>query len=616
MESQRNVTKIAGALSSFGLALCLIFVTSVATATSDDSEDLLSRDLSDKAYEFGVYLGNDPDMLYRLTVFEKVVIDTSEFSKDEISILRNSGTKVYAEISISTAQKGTSVHEKKKSARLKKVPQTLTNTYYMDPSKKNWRNFVVNTRVKSAEKKEVDGFYLTGADVYDSVGKKNKSDVAAGVFRTIIEIDKKYPKKKIIVEDPLGAFGDDVITREQILRHVDAISKTELNYKPNYSASDDGQDTYQQQTSKKRQSWVKKLKTYKRKGIKIYTIDFTQKKSNKEIAETRARKNGFTSFVGTRDLDNVLWYGGQTSSFVTRPFTEDSIWNTPIDDNPKIEEKSDLMIDTIEDGYSLGRLFLNVEQWTVPIYYADNSTPTYVVDCTSGCGPGFTGSLGYETAAMPIPDNAEPDDTSDGLMTVVNVETGYSYDYFQAEKKGKNWTTAGGFRFDLSDDGVQEISATSTGARGAGFPLMAGLVHRDEILQGHIPHALVMAVDYPKAGSFVWPASAEDGRSEENYAIPEGARIQLNPDLDVDSLGLNRTGTIIARALQEYGAFIGDNSDGLSIYVEGRYAKSPEWENDATGEESIISMEDINDIPLDQLRVLEMGELLTNPYLK
>ena len=46
-----------------------------------------------------------------------------------------------------------------------------------------------------------------------------------------------------------------------------------------------------------------------------------------------------------------------------------------------------------------------------------------------------------------------------------------------------------------------------------------------------------------------------------------GARLRLDPRLDLSTLGLNRAERVIAKALQEYGMVLGDTSGGFTLYA-------------------------------------------------
>jgi hypothetical protein len=281
------------------------------------------------------------------------------------------------------------------------------------------------------------------------------------------------------------------------------------------------------------------------------------------------------------------------------PFSADSPWNTPIGPSPEIDPNSSAMIHTLAASQSEGRFYINIDGWTIPVYYADADTPTFDVPCTSewGCGPGF----GQD---VPIPNGAVPDPQEDAHMAVVDLSRRLSFDMWGAEAVGSGWQTRTGFTFDLDGTGVRPDGVGS--ARGSGFPLLAGLIRLQEIQCGNIDHALVMAYDYPRANVYVYPASMTDGRGGAD-AIPEGGRIQLDPTLDLNSLGLTPAAKVIARAMQEYGAFVGDNSGGIALYAEGLYGKpGPGWNG-------VLAYDDLANIPWDRFRVIKLPPLKVDP---
>ncbi len=76
-----------------------------------------------------------------------------------------------------------------------------------------------------------------------------------------------------------------------------------------------------------------------------------------------------------------------------------------------------------------------------------------------------------------------------------------------------------------------------------------------------------MAFNYPftKARAPVPPATGTDGQTDAQGAIPEGARLQLTPDLDLDSLNLTRYEMIITRTMQDYGLILVDTGGESGI---------------------------------------------------
>src|SRR5205814_3022062 len=145
-------------------------------------------------------------------------------------------------------------------------------------------------------------------------------------------------------------------------------------------------------------------------------------------------------------------------------------------------------------------------------------------------------------------------------------------------------------------------------ARGSGFALLAGVIWPDELARGHIDHALIFSYPDTAAGGFVAPATESDGRSSDAAAIPEGARLQLDPSFDVSILpSWERP---IGRALQRYGMYLADNG-GSTV---GLYAVNPQSypHNPYAGILPGGNYVPLHDIPVDRFRVLAHGPLTRN----
>jgi hypothetical protein len=74
----------------------------------------------------------------------------------------------------------------------------------------------------------------------------------------------------------------------------------------------------------------------------------------------------------------------------------------------------------------------------------------------------------------------------------------------------------------------------------------------------------------------------------------------------VTTLGLSPAGLAIARALQQYGAFIGDFSGAVSLYADASPTAQAVWSSGALGNS------DASKIPLNRFRVLKLGMIYDN----
>ena len=287
-----------------------------------------------------------------------------------------------------------------------------------------------------------------------------------------------------------------------------------------------------------------------------------------------------------------------------RPYTDASAWNTPIGTSPAVDRSSPQMISTITQEVSS-----NHAQYTYPVYVADSTTPRHSISCrvyrcTVITADGHTTT--QTLTGVPIPPEARPSAGRDAQMIIIDPSTGTEWDLWQASFDGMSWSVSNGSVYNVNWDGMPP----RYGSRGAGVPYLAGLIRPWEIAAGRVDHALAFGYPSPRASRCVWPASKTDGEASDAYAIPEGARLQLDPrftDEDFRSWGLDRTGRIIARAMQEYGMFLIDVSGRPKIYVENLEANPyalASWSDPALR----LAADTVAAIPVSGLRVLKLPD--------
>lgn len=245
---------------------------------------------------------------------------------------------------------------------------------------------------------------------------------------------------------------------------------------------------------------------------------------------------------------------------------------------------------------------INVREWTSTVYFADASTPRYTMGITAG----FTNFRSL--APVPVPDGAQADPSADGHLVVIDTATNCEYDFWQARRAGAGWSASFGNTTFANGEGV---IPGGQGARGSGFAAAAGLIRPDELRAGRITHALLMSFPYTKARVRVAPATKTDGTTTTVDAIPMGSRIQLDPTLDLDTLGLTPYEKTVARAMQEYGMYVGDTGGAMSVYAvhPASFASDP-----YVGVLPSDSRVSLANIPVARMRVLDSGPEMPNNY--
>lgn len=281
----------------------------------------------------------------------------------------------------------------------------------------------------------------------------------------------------------------------------------------------------------------------------------------------------------------------------TRIFGASSPWNLRIPAAPRLDAGSDAMVGALTSDGGASAL---IGEYAVPVYEAGPGTPQATVTCTRDWGP-----CPLEAQKVPIPADARPSQGSDHSMVVIDRDTGRVYDFWQAERASSlSWQVSWGTWAALDGTGIGgEHGGTDGGATGAGINLLAGVVRLSEVRAGRIDHALAFASSKSCAEGFRYPATKTDGILSSSPCVPEGARIQLDPSIDVTKIpGITPGEVAVAQALQTYGGYVRDTA-GSSMAVA--FEAPPAGSNPYTSVAKFPwDYYDMPHIPWDQLRVL------------
>ena len=247
-------------------------------------------------------------------------------------------------------------------------------------------------------------------------------------------------------------------------------------------------------------------------------------------------------------------------------YSASSPFNTPIASGAAIDPNSNAMVQSAVSAAAAQGFVIASKHWSVPVYYANSTTPKTTVRLTASWAP-------YKKlASVPMPSGAAPDPEGDGHMAIIDTSTNCEYDFYGAVRRfDGTWAAAWANSLLTTGTGIFPFGLS---AREAGFGLGAGLILPGELAAGRINHALNFAYPYTKAGGAVLPATEAAGKRTAAGAIPEGARLQLDPSLNLDSLGLSAWQKTVARALQRYGMFLSDTGGGVSLFAQNPQSTS------------------------------------------
>jgi hypothetical protein len=122
---------------------------------------------------------------------------------------------------------------------------------------------------------------------------------------------------------------------------------------------------------------------------------------------------------------------------------------------------------------------------------------------------------------------------------------------------------------------------------------------------------LAISLANARAGVFAWPAQRTDGSLLPADALPEGARLRLNPALDIRALRLPPAARAIAFAAQRFGLVIRHRTlNATALYAEDPTPRGTKPYPRIFGHRSPVDL--LGRFPWDRLRLLHM-ELRRTP---
>jgi len=255
-----------------------------------------------------------------------------------------------------------------------------------------------------------------------------------------------------------------------------------------------------------------------------------------------------------------------------RAFTPDSWWNTALPRNAPSNPRADAILNYMSTAKQSGGGCLRLagagsSSWGQPVYWARPGDPEYRVTVKNG-------DKQPELRNLRIPAGAQSARNNDGSMTIFDVQRGYTVAFTDAayDDAAHTWSASGATVTYLDSNGLDVRTGQASDDRNVGnhrgnngAVMMARL---DEVKAGAIDHVLKVASGPEASSRHVFPMVGSDGGSQDPSAPPQGLRFRIRSSVDLDALGLDPQALVIAKALQQYGFYIGDSSGVTALKVE------------------------------------------------
>ena len=271
------------------------------------------------------------------------------------------------------------------------------------------------------------------------------------------------------------------------------------------------------------------------------------------------------AFVGAVDMDGGPRATSAKPRSFLNPFPSGSIWNTPLPKRPSVDPQSSQKV-----AYWLTHIRnpnLRLRAYATAIAVATPQSPKYRINCAIYACPTM-----HRFGLVPIPAGTSADPSPDGHLAIWDPIRSREWDLWASRCPTSCATAGSGGSFSTN----AKVPQVRQGGNAAGVPLLAGIVHPEEIGTGRIQHPLVFSSPNVGRGR-VCPARHDDGDNPDPRALKEGTLLQLDPRVRVAALPIPVWQKTIARALQRYGMYLVDGGGSLSIGAENTINRGDVW---------------------------------------
>jgi hypothetical protein len=257
-----------------------------------------------------------------------------------------------------------------------------------------------------------------------------------------------------------------------------------------------------------------------------------------------------------------------------RFFSPSSFWNQRLPADAPLDPRSAAIVAAFDKEIA-GPIGINTTYYSAPIYTVPADQPMVKVTLVDPWRAPGAPALVSAWDAVPLPSDAQPADGTDKQLVVWQPSTDRLWEFWVLKHALTGWQAAWGGTIQKvsSNPGAYSPEAWPGatrlwGATASSLSIVGGLITLEDLELGQINHALAMAIPNPHAGVYASPAKRTDGRSTEPLSLPEGARLRLDPNLDLAALHLPRLTLMIAEAAQRYGIVIRDTAGAVVFYAQ------------------------------------------------
>ena len=235
--------------------------------------------------DYGVFLNADASSLKQLKNYDLIVIDAQYFTKSDIELLHQNGTKVYTYLNIGSIENFREYYTTYEKLTIGRY-EHWDEEKWVDVADPDWQKFMEQLSQELFEK-GVDGFFIDNCDVYYYAPRESIFEGLTAILQNIMTFDKA-----VIIN------GGDTYVTEYRERYgaIDHIM-TGVNQESVWSAIDFDKGTFYEQTKETRDYYCNYLEACQADGMDVYLLEYTTDKKLIQKIKKYCNEHDFHFYV-------------------------------------------------------------------------------------------------------------------------------------------------------------------------------------------------------------------------------------------------------------------------------------------------------------------------------
>lgn len=239
---------------------------------------------------YGVFIGISKEDGMKLNNYKVLVLEPTEFNKDDIKKLHEKNKKIYSYLNIGSLENYRPYYDKYKDKTLGTY-ENWEDESWMDVSDKNWQDLIVNNLGKSIADKGFDGFFIDNCDVYYQF----ENEKIFGGLCFILKALRKYNLNTII-------NGGDTFVSKCIDEKIAKEMFDGINQECVFTSIDFENKKFGKKLSKDREYFIQYLNKVKMYGLKVFLTEYGADIVTLQEIERYCKDNGF-HWYNARNLE-------------------------------------------------------------------------------------------------------------------------------------------------------------------------------------------------------------------------------------------------------------------------------------------------------------------------